>query len=317
MFARPQRLPLIPAIALPPLPRRADAAVLGGLACALAVLAWDDPSGDTGTRFRFVGRTPWAPDAIYDVGAPPLDGYPLDAMLTLPLAWSGATWPQAAALFWLFVAGLSMAWLSEQWWGSPRSGLLGGVAWQVVLWPVLAEGGSASLAALALAPLAWGLTLRGVRTGGGALAAAAAVMAAIYAMSAAESRVLLVLVCGTAGVAARLDDARVALSRLVLLIGAWLVLCSPLLAMRITGDISHITAPNLLSGAALLLPLVVIGGIALRRRPQTLLLPGLAVLGGLGPDATTGAAALGLVVMSGAAPLFLAPSASPLVQRAG
>ncbi len=317
MFGRPQRFPVIPPIAFPSRPRHVDAAVFAGLACVLAIIGWADPSGATAARFRFVGRAGVWPDALYDVGAPPLDGYPLDAVMTLPVWWSGATWPQAAAVFWLFLAGLSMAWLSQQWWGSPWSGLIAGAAWQLVLWPALPEGGTASLAALALLPLAWGLTLRALQAGGVALAAAAALLAAIHAVSAAESRGLLVLLCGAAGVAARLDDAREVLARLVLLIGAALVACSPIVAFRLTTNAPLLAGPNLLSGAALLLPVAVIGAFALRRRPHTLLLPGLALLGGIGPDASTGSAALGVVLLAGAAPLLLSAGPIPFAQRAG
>ncbi|MSQ00290.1 MAG: hypothetical protein EXR71_00170 [Myxococcales bacterium] len=317
MFGRPQRLPVIPPIAAPTRPRRVEAAVFGGLACALTGLAWADPTGAAGIRFRFVRRAGFGPDALYDVGAPPLGGYPFDAVLTLPLAWSGGTWPQTAALFWLFVAGWSMAWLAEQWWGSPRSGLLAGAAWQLVLWPALAVGGTAPLAALALVPLAWGLMLRALQTGGFALAAAAALMAMIHAVSAAESRVLLVLVCVTAAAAARLEDARTALARLVLLIGATLVVCGPVIALRVTTNEPFATGPDLLAGTAVLLPFAAIGGVALRRRPHTLLLPGLALLGGLGPDHSTASAAVGVVLLASALPLLLPSASLPSAQRAG
>lgn len=285
-------------------------------ALALAHLArWDDADGAAATRFRLV--------ADLGVSFPELantalaaGGYPLDAVLALPLVWLSGSWAPVAGAAWLAVAGGAAAWLVGAWWGSALAGTLAGLAWMLTLDATFVSGDTATLAALALLPLAWGMTLRALGGGAWQLFSAAGLTGAIFMVSAAESRALLVLFAVTAGAAARSEESRRHIGVLVGVLAGGLALALPALALRATA----VSAPFPEGARLLPLLLVAVAGVSAwsaRAHSQRLLLPICALVGGLGPVEGSAAAGLGLVCLAGAGVIPAAQLASRLAAWRG
>jgi|GEM_PF-5525022 len=112
-----------------------------------------------------VDRTnhPLGEDLVARYGVP-LDAAP--ALVLVPLF----GWPlgiNLALWLWVFLAGLSAAWLGGRWWGDHRAALVIGVGWQTgtTLAVAASAGAYPVLLALALLPLALGLWLRALERG--------------------------------------------------------------------------------------------------------------------------------------------------------
>jgi hypothetical protein len=96
-------------------------------------------------------------------------GVPLEAAPAVPLV-ALFGWPLGVNLalwFWVFLAGLSAAWLGGRWWGDHRVALVVGLGWQTGSTLAVASDAGAYpvLLALALLPLALGLWLRAFERG--------------------------------------------------------------------------------------------------------------------------------------------------------
>lgn len=278
-------------------------------AVGLAQLArWDDADGGAATRFRMVAASGGSFPELADT-ALAAHGYPLDAVLALPLVWLSGSWAPVAGAMWLAVAGGGAAWLVGAWWGSALAGTLAGLAWMLTLAPTFASGDTATLAALALLPIAWGMTLRALRGGAWQIFSAAGMTGSIFMVSESESRQLLVLFAVTAGVAARGENARRQIGVLVGVFAAALALALPALALRATG----VSAPFPEGARSLPLLLVAMAAVSAwsaRAHGQRLLLPLCALVGGLGPVEGSAAAGLGLVCLAGAGVIPAAQLAS-------
>ncbi len=288
----------LPALAAPPgHPIWVRPALFITLSLGLLV-RWHDVGGGTSARFRLVSATGGSFARLADAGMD-LGGYPLDAVLSLPLTWLAGSWPAVAGALWVAAAGSAMAWLVGAWWGSALAGTLAGTAWILALGPTLALGDTATACALTLLPLAWGFTLRALERGPADLLRAAGITGALFMVSAAESRSLLLLFAATAGVAARGAEWRRHLAALVGVAVGGVVLAAPALALRAEAALPAPSGANLLSVGLVALALIAIWPA--RKRGVRLLLPGCALLAGLGPVRGTAAAAIGLLCIAAGA----------------
>ncbi|GDX79783.1 hypothetical protein LBMAG42_15940 [Deltaproteobacteria bacterium] len=293
----------LPALACPPEhPLWVRPALFIALALGL-LLRWHDVGGGTTARFRLVAAAGGSFARLADTGTD-FAGYPLDAVLMLPLTWLAGSWPAVAGALWLAAAGAAMAWLVSAWWGSALAGTLAGTAWILALGPTLALADTATACALTLVPLAWGFTLRALERGPLDLLSAVGLSGACFIVSAPESRSLLLLFAATAGVAARGPEARRHLAILVGVVAGGVLIAAPALALRAE---AAVPVP---SGVNLLKPwLVALAALALwpaRKQGVKLLLPLCALLAGLGPVRGTAAAAIGLLCIAagGVTPLL-------------
>lgn len=307
----PPRFRLVPALVRPRVTQLGiGAGILAFGAFVLGVARWADEAGAAATRFRIVAQAGLGVGALADAaGATGLGGYPLDAVLAFPLTWLHGSWPAVTATLWVLAAGFAAAWLVGSWWADEAAALVGGLLWELVVSPALAEGDTATLAALAALPVAWGLALRSLRGGAGTLAGAAAAAGFVAAVAPAEVPTLVVLLAITAGVGAREVGARVVFPRLAAIgVGATL-LALPALPLR---------AADAVGFAALSIPIVLLAGMAvvtLRRAAPRALLPILAVVAGIGPVPAEAAAALGLVLLACGAVPRLAQLAEAELER--
>lgn len=259
-------------------------------------LRWHDVGGGTSARFRAVSAAGSSFARLADAGMD-LGGYPLDAVLALPLTWLAGSWPTVAGALWVALAGAAMAWLVGAWWGSALAGTLAGAAWILALAPALALADTGTACALAILPLAWGFALRALHRGPFDLLLASALTGALFAVSAAESRSLLLLLAATAGVAARAPDARQHLATLFGVAASGLVVAAPALALRADAAVPASSGANLLHPWLVALALLALWPA--RTQGVRLLLPVCALLAGLGPVRGTAAAAIGLLCIAG------------------
>lgn len=185
-------LGLLPPLAAPS-SLRAWPALLAALFVTAGIVLWPIPMrlldglpGSSGhpdvpgalTIWAVVARNGWGlvdlagvPDANFPLGEDAVTraGYPLDAVLVLPLVdllgWPG--WFNGGRWAWLFAAGASGAWLAWRWWGSPWAALVAGVTWQASSAVALevSEGRAVLLAVMAFLPLSLGLWLRALDRG--------------------------------------------------------------------------------------------------------------------------------------------------------
>ena len=299
---------------LPPVELRTfglAAIVLPVVALVLSLARWHDGAGHAAARYGLVASS--GPGIVGLAGGTldrPLGGYPLDAVLTLPIAWLGEGWPAVSATVWCVVAGATAAWLATAWWGNAVAGVVAGVVWQGIASDELAAGRPGGVLALALLPLAWGLTIRALERGVLAVAVAGVTAGLLLALSAQEAAAWLVLAAVSAGVGVRQVGARVALSRIVGTVAVALLVATPALVLR--GDEGDPPQRIVMT----LVGFALAAGVLLRRDAARALLLVLAVLAGLGPVPVESAAALGLVLLAvGAVPPLVQRGVSELAKR--
>ncbi|MBM4392973.1 MAG: hypothetical protein FJ090_17745, partial [Deltaproteobacteria bacterium] len=187
-------------------------------------------------------------------GGPPGDGLAVLASL-------GVSW----------LAGLGAGWLAARWWGCPGSALACGLAWQAA---TLAAA-PAERVLLAVLPVGVGLFLRAARAPDLPATGAAALVPALLLTSGVTAlQPLLVIAVPALAAEARRGGLVTLLSAASGVVGATLVLASPILAMN--GG----AGPGLVAGSAPLgaVALAAIGAYRARRFPRRWALPMLALI---------------------------------------
>lgn len=220
-------------------------------------------------------------------------GYPLDAVLALPLRALPGAWTSTGAWLWVTLAGASAAWMGGRWWGCPWASLACGLAWMAV-------ADASTLATTALLPLALGLFLRAFdRDTAGAIALAAFALAGLCVVQGGQgARQALLALLPAVVLAGRSGASRPAIGALLIGVGAAVLIALPLLAW----------GPSPAPSTPVLPPALALFGLAgvlrARRAPRRVVLPGLLVVAGvlpvaLGGPSATPVASLGCALLAG------------------
>lgn len=301
--------PLLPPMAAGP----AEGALLRGallaFVAAVVVLAYRaTPSPAAQAAWDAVatrGPSPWA--LVGTRAAEDLllrYGYPLDAVLALPLrtALGPDAWAAGGAWLWLTAAGAAGAWAGGRWWGCPWASFACGVAWQVAATPALEAGAPGTLASLAILAVAFGLFVRALDRGtAGAVGVAGVALGALALLPGGGPRWAMLAALQATVLAARGGWAP-AVGVLAGVAGVGVLVAVPILAWTWgAGPDPGVAAVRL----PLSLTLLALAGVVRTwRTPRRVLLPGLLVVAGIAPIQLGGpsplpVAALGLALLAG------------------